>query len=319
MIRLVMLDPGGPERADRIRPFVPAGWEVAVARSREATDQEAALAGATYAITGDVPVTAAMMAVPGLRAVHKWGVGYDNIDLDAARRHGVRVLRTTGSNAVAVAETALGLVLALGRNLVRGHAGVADGGWPKGALAASSTTLSGRTVGIVGLGHVGTALARLLAGFGCPVLYAKRTRLDPAAEAALGVAHAPFDALLSGSDVVVLTCPLNDTTRGLVDARAIALMRPGALLVNVARGGVVVEADLARALRAGHLRGAAVDVFEREPIAPDNPMRGIDRAILTPHLAAVSADAFAPSVERMIENLRAVGNGRPPRAGDVLA
>lgn len=318
MTRLIMLDPMSSDRLDRIRPFVPEGWEVAAAPSRGAPDQEAALRGARFCITGDVPVTAAMMAVPGLKAVHKWGVGYDNIDLDAARAHGVRVLRTTGSNAVAVAETTLGLILALGRNVVRGHVGIARGEWRKGALAPSSSTLSGRTVGIVGMGYIGRALARLLRGFDCTIRYTKRTRLTAEEETSLGLTFDDFDDLMAEADVVTLNCELNDSTRNLIDWRALSLMKPSALLVNAARGGVVVEADLAEALREGRLAGAAVDVFGIEPVPSDNPLVGLDRVILTPHLGAISADSFTTNVMRMMANLEAIEDGRPPRNIDVL-
>lgn len=318
MTRLVMLDPTTPERLARLRSFAPEGWEVISAASRAPGDQLAALTGADFAITGDVPVDDAMMAVPGLRAVHKWGVGYDNIDLEAARAHGVRVLRTTGSNAVAVAETTLGLILAVNRNIARGHLGIARGQWLKGELAPSSMRLSGRVVGIIGLGHIGKALARLLTGFGCQVVYTKRSPLDPRDEAELGVRYAPLHDLLAQSDVVTLNTELNDTTRNLIDARALALMKPDAILVNCARGGVVVEADLAEALRAGRLRGAGVDVFAAEPIAPDNPLLGLDNVVLTPHLGAISADSFAPTVSRMMNNLAAIAEGRAPDAQDVL-
>lgn len=317
MTLVVMLDPGGKQRMDRVRPYLPAGWDVAVAASRSPEDQEAALQGADFAITGDVPVTAPMFATPGLKAVHKWGVGYDNIDLDAARKNGVRVLRTTGSNAVAVAETTLGLILGLGRNLVRGHVGIERGEWRKGEVAPSSMTLSGKTVGIVGFGYIGKALARLLGGFGCTILYNKRTPLTAAEEAELGVRFAPLDTLLGAADVVTLNLELNASTRNLIDARAIALMKPDAILVNAARGGVVVEADLAEALRAGHLRGAATDVFETEPITPDNPLIGIDRVILTPHVGALSGDV-SRSVTRMMENFQAIEAGRAPREIDIL-
>lgn len=318
MVRLILLDPAGPDRLARIRPFLPEGWVLGTAASRDPADQIAALEGARYAITGDVAVTAAMMAVPGLRAVHKWGVGVDNIDLAAAQAHGVRVLRTTGSNAVAVAETTLGLILALGRNLVRGHEGIREGRWRKGELSPTSIRLSGKTVGIVGLGHIGQALARLLAGFGCRILYTKRTPLAPEAEAALGVQFAPLDTLLAEADVVTLNCELNETTRGLIDAARLARMKPTALLVNVARGGVLVEADLAAAIRDGQLGGAAVDVFGVEPITPDNPLHGLDRVILTPHLGAISADSFAPTLTRMLDNLAAIEAGTGPRASDIV-
>lgn len=318
MPHIVLLDPSGPDRLDRMRALLPAGWTLGNAASRDAADQVAALVGADFAITGDLPVTAAMMAVPGLRAVHKWGVGYDGIDLDAARAHGVRVLRTTGSNAVAVAETTLGLILALNRNITRGHVAIHRGDWPKGELGATSLRLSGRRVGIIGMGHIGRALARLLRGFDCRILYTKRTPLPPEDEAAAGVTFAPLDDLLAQSDVVTLNCELNDSTRNLIDARRLALMRPDAILVNAARGGVLVEADLAAAIRAGHLRGAAVDVFAQEPISPDNPLIGLDRVILTPHLAAISSDAFVPTVTRMLTNFAAINAGHAPPPLDVL-
>ncbi|WP_374300636.1 2-hydroxyacid dehydrogenase [Paracoccus sp. (in: a-proteobacteria)] len=318
MTKIVLLDPSTPQRLERLRPFLPEGWTIATTTSRAPQDQLAGLQGATFAITGDVPVTAPMFAVPGLRAVHKWGVGYDGVDLQAARQHGVRVLRTTGSNAVAVAETTLGLILAVNRNIVRGHVGIQRGDWPKGEVGPTSTTLSGRTVGIVGMGHVGKALARLLRGFGCPVLYTQRTPLPRAEEADLNARHAPLEDLLAASDVVTLNCELNDSTRNLIDRDRLALMKPDAILVNAARGGVLVEADLAQAIREGRLRGAGIDVFSVEPLEQDNPLLGLERVVLTPHLAALDASGFAPSVMRMIENLVAVQNGTPPCQIDIL-
>lgn len=318
MTTVVLLDPAAPERLDRIRPFLPDGWRLATATSRAPDDQMAALQGALFAITGDMPVTAAMMAVPGLRAVHKWGVGYDSIDLDAARTHGVRVFRTTGSNAVAVAETTLGLILAVNRNIVRGHMGIAQGGWPKGKVGPTSVTLSGRTVGIVGMGHVGMALARLLGGFGCPVLYSKRNPLSAEEEACLNARHVPLDDLLAGSDVVALNCDLNDSTRNLINRDRLALMKPGAILINAARGGVLVEPDLAQALGAGRLRGAGIDVFSVEPIQPDNPLLALDNVVLTPHISGLDAEGFAPSIRRMAANLQAVLDEGEPNPTDIL-
>lgn len=318
MPRLVMLDPASPDRLDRIRPFLPEGWEIGTATSRGAEDQHAALLGSAFAITGDVPVTAQMFAVPGLKAVHKWGVGYDNIDLAAARQHNVCVLRTTGSNAAAVAETTLALILAVNRNIVRGHVGILNGQWRKGELSPTSTTLPGKVVGIIGMGHIGQALARLLAGFGCTILYTKRTPLPPEQEEALHARFLPLEELLRTSDVVTLNCELNATTRDLINRDTLRLMKPDAILINAARGGVMVEADVAEALRDGRLRGVGIDVFAQEPVAPDNPLIGLDRAVLTPHIGAVNADGFAPSMTRMMANLLAIHEGRAPREGDRL-
>ena len=317
-MHVVLLDPAAPERMARFASFLPEGWTIASATSRSAQDQIAAMQGAQFAVTGDVPVTAAMMAVPGLVAVHKWGVGYDSIDLEAARANGVRVLRTTGSNAVAVAESTLGLILALNRNLVRGHVGILNGQWLKGELSVTSMRLSGRTVGIVGFGYIGKALAKLLTGFDCRILYTKRTKLTEAEEAGLGARFAPLEDLLRESDVVTLNCELNASTRNLIDAERLALMKPDAILVNAARGGVMVESDVAEAVRQGRLRGVGVDVFETEPLPGDNPLRGLDRVITTPHVGAISADSYAPNVSRMVANLLALTEGRVPKDIDIL-
>lgn len=317
-MHIALLDPRNPEQLARFQGFLPDGWRVSTAASRSAADQLAALQTADFTITGDVPVTAEMMAVPGLKAVHKWGVGYDNIDLEAARRHGVRVLRTTGSNAVTVAETTLGLILSISRNLVRGHMGLQRGEWRKGELAASSTRISGRVVGIIGMGHIGQTLARLLAGFSCTILYSKRNPLDAETEASLSARHVPLEVLLREADIVTLNCELNDSTRNMINAERLALMKPDAILVNAARGGVMVEEDLAAAIRAGHLLGAGIDVFETEPLPADSPLIGLDRVVITPHIGAVSADGFAPSVTRMITNLQALAEGRVADPIDIL-
>lgn len=318
MTKLVMLDPSLPERLDRIRPFLPHGWEISTSPTRNPEDQLAALSGASFGITGDVPITAEMMAVGSLRAIHKWGVGYDNIDLNAARENGVRVLRTTGSNAIAVAETTLALILALNRNIVRGHVGITEGKWRKSELSPSSLRLSGKTVGIIGMGYIGKALARLLTGFGCIILYTKRTPLSAAEEAELGIRFADLEDLLQAADVVTLNCELNASTRNLINHKTLALMKPDAILVNAARGGVMVEEDVAEAIRAERLRGAGVDVFAQEPVSANNPLINLDRVIVTPHLGAISADSFVPSITRMIENLKAIADGREPAALDIL-
>lgn len=318
MTKVVLLDPASPDRMERISAFLPEGWDLSTSTSRAPADQIAALAGAQFAISGDVPVSAEMMAVPGLKAVHKWGVGYDGIDLDAARREGVRVLRTTGSNAVAVAETTLGLILAVNRNIMRGHDGIRAGQWLKGSLGPSSMMLSGRKVGIVGMGYIGKALARLLRGFGCTICYTKRAPLSEAEETELGIRFAPLDELLATSDVVTLNCELNESTRNLIGRDQLAMMKPDAILINAARGGVLDEDALAEAIRANRLRGAGIDVFAAEPIRPDNPLQGLERVVLTPHIAAISADSFASSLTRMMNNLRAIEEGREPRDIDIL-
>lgn len=318
---IVFLDPLKPAQMERLAPFAAPRFAIRTAASRERSDQVEAIRAATYAITGDVPVDAALMgegAAAGLRAVHKWGVGYDNIDLEAARRLGVRVMRTTGSNAVPVAETAVAMMLALSRRVVAGHLGVLGGGWPKGEIGPTTMMLSGKTVGLVGMGYIGTVVARLLSGFGCPILYAKPHALPEAEAAALNATHVPLERLLAEADIVSLHCALNDATRGLIGAAELASMKRGALLVNTARGGIVDEDALADAIECGHLAGAALDVFAEEPVPAGHRLVGLPGVITTPHTAAQAADNFAATVSRMIANITHVAEGRQPPEVDVL-
>ncbi|MEO1105343.1 MAG: NAD(P)-dependent oxidoreductase, partial [Pseudomonadota bacterium] len=240
METIVVLDPVAPERLDRMRPFLPPGFDLASTASRSPADQMAGALSADYIITGDVAVTDAMMREGGkgrLKGVHKWGVGYDNIDLDAARQAGVRVMRTTGSNAAAVAETALAMILALNRALLPGHEGIAHGKWLKGELGPSIFLLSGKTVGLVGLGFIGKTLARLLSGFGCRILYTKPAALPDHEAEPLGVTHVDLQTLLTQSDVISLHCVLNAQTANLIGADEFAAMKDGVLFINTARGG----------------------------------------------------------------------------------
>ena len=319
--RVVLLDPVTPERMEQIGAFLPDGYTLHTAASRSPQDQLQAIAGATYAITGGVPVTAEMMkagAASNLRAVHKWGVGYDNIDIESARSHGIRVMRTTGSNATAVAETAVGLILAAQRNIVAGHLALLEGEWAKGRLAQTCTLVANKTVGLVGLGYIGKSVARILRGFGCTTLYSKPTALSGEEERELGVTYAELTDLLDRCDVVSLHCALTSQTSGFINAAALARMKRGAYLVNTARGGIVIESDLADAVESGHLGGAAVDVFDEEPVPPGHRLLGLERVIVTPHLAALAAENFPASVQRMFTNFTCVTDGRDPPALDVV-
>ncbi len=320
-IPLVLLETMAPERFARFAALVPTEFAFSAAAGGTAQDRLAAIRGARFAIIGQSQVTAGMIragAAAGLRAIHKWGVGYDNIDIDAARAVGVRVLRTTGSNALPVAETTLAMMLALQRSVALGHARLAAGEWRPGAFGAHTALLSGRTVGLIGFGPIARHLARLLAPFGCRILYAKPAPIPNEEATALGVTHAPLEALLAEADIVSLHCALTAQTRGMIDAVALARMKPGALLVNTARGGLVDEAAVAASIRTGHLRGAAFDVFAEEPPRPDNPLLGLANVIATPHIAAQASDTFAPTVSRMMENLSRLAAGLPPRDGDLV-
>jgi phosphoglycerate dehydrogenase-like enzyme len=310
MPKIALLQPIAPEMAAIIQELLPENFAASAVKGRDVADLKAEVADAEYAVWWDVPVPAEVLeAGPKLKLLHKWGVGIDNIDLNACRARKIQVARTTGSNAVPVAEFAVGLMIALGRRIVPAHISTSAGGWAKNEVWKHSVLLSGKTVGIVGLGAIGRAVARRLSGFDGTVLYYNRTRLPEAEEAALGVSYRSLDALLAESDVVSLHCPLSPETKGMIDARALGLMKQGALLINVARGGVVIEADLVAALASGHLGGAAVDVFDQEPPPKDHPLLHMSNVIATPHCASTAFENSRRGVNHWLGNILRVSRG----------
>ena len=223
--------------------------------------------------------------------VGRLGVGLDNIDLEACAARGIAVVPATGANALAVAEYVIATAMLLLRGAYRSTAEVAAGGWPRQALG-NGREIGARTLGLIGFGSIGRHTARLARGVGMRVVAtdAMLEASDPTfAEA--NVTAVGLDELLATSDVVSLHVPLLAATCGLMDAARIAAMKPGAVLINTARGGIVDEAAVAAALRSGHLGGAALDVFEHEPLAADHPFAGCPNLLLTPHIAGVTAEA----------------------------
>ena len=244
------------------------------------------LRGYDKAITGlDVLDAAVFAAVPELRLVSKYGVGLDMIDLAAARRHGVSVRWTPGVNRQAVAELTICYMIALCRSVVPLARELAAGGWrhPGGRQISSST------VGIVGCGHVGQQVARLARAFGATVI-AHDIRAYDDFYRETGVTPATLDALLAQSDIVTIHVPLDPSTRGLIDARALARMKPDAFLVNTARGGIVDERALKQALIEGRLGGAAFDVFAVEPPV-DRELLMLPTFVGTPHIGGGTREA----------------------------
>jgi phosphoglycerate dehydrogenase-like enzyme len=310
--KIVVLDMMAEARADKLRELVPDGMTLGHGTAPGDEAMKALIADADYAIAGQVAVSGDVFrAARKLKLLHKWGVGVDNLDLEAARQCGIKVARTTGSNAVPVAEFALGLTLAALRGIAHGNAELQQGRW-KGlsGLPMQTFLLSGKTFGIVGFGAIGKTLARIIRGFGCTVLYNKRTPLTAAEEAEIGATYATLEELLARSDVVSLNCPLTPATRNLINKTTLQRMKKTAVLVNVARGGVVAEDDLVWALRNGVIHSAAMDVYEIEPLPPDSPLlQGIENLVVTPHLAAIAVDVFESSVRQMMHNIMCVSRG----------
>jgi phosphoglycerate dehydrogenase-like enzyme len=262
-----------------------------------------------------VPVTRRMIeSATRLKLIQQPTVGYDMIDVEAATEHGIPVANLAGFNAPTVAEHAIMLILSLLRNTIYVHRETCEGNWPQMEMWQQGRfgELGGKTLGILGLGTIGIELAKRARAFGPRIIYHNRSRLSEGEEEELGVEYCSFDELIERSDILSLHVPLTDETRGIMGKEQIDRMKPGAMLVNLSRGGVVDEHALAEALRVGRLSGAGVDVFEVEPINSDNPLIGLDNVILTSHVAGVSKEARVRSSNTVGENIRRILNGENP-------
>lgn len=271
------------------------------------------LAGAEAAVTllTDRVDAAFLDAAPTLRVVANVAVGYDNVDLDACRVRGITVTNTPGVLTDATADLTMGMILATTRRLVEGDRLIRSGTpWRWGMFMMLGTGLQGRRLGIVGMGAIGQAVAGRARAFGMDVVYHNRRRLDPEVEARYGARRVDLDELLDTSDVVSLHCPATPETHHLVDAEALARMRPTAHLVNTARGTVVDEAALAAALADGTIAGAALDVFEHEPQVHPG-LLGQERVVLVPHLGSATEETRAAMALTAARNVEAVLSGRP--------
>jgi D-3-phosphoglycerate dehydrogenase len=261
-------------------------------------------------VRSQVAVDAALIAAgTRLQVIGRAGVGVDNVDLDAATRAGITVVNAPTGNTIAAAEHTIALLFALARKVPAADASMRRGEWTRGPL--QGVQLRGRTLGIVGLGKIGMAIAERARGLGMSLLGS-----DPyvtAEQAALrGVELVSLEALLERSDAVTVHVPLTRSTAALLDAAALARMKPGAFVLNVARGGVVDEAALADALRAGRLGGAGIDVFEHEPPV-GSPLLDAPNTVLTPHLGASTAEAQVAVAEEIAEQVLDVLDGRAAR------
>jgi (S)-sulfolactate dehydrogenase len=234
---------------------------------------------------------AALAAAGALRVVGRLGVGLDNIDVPACEARGIEVIAATGANAESVAEYVVTVAMMLLRGAYFSTRAVEAGTWPRQTLSQGREA-SGKALGLVGFGSIGRLTARKAAALGMRVLgYDPVLRPDDPAWREHGAQHRDLNALLAESDVVSLHVPLTPQTRGLLGAERLARMKRDAVLVNTARGGIVDEAALAAMLRDGRLGGAALDVFEREPLAAGSALAGAPRLVLTPHIAGVTVEA----------------------------
>jgi phosphoglycerate dehydrogenase-like enzyme len=303
-----------PAILDVARAMVPPGFALLPAE-RRSPDFLAALPDAEFWMGfARAGLDAEFFAIGRrMKLVQLVSAGYDTIDLAAARRAGVPIANNGGSNAVSVAEHTVMLILAVLKRLVWCHTNVCAGQWRVGRFDEHRLhELEGKTVGIVGLGRIGKKVARRIRAFDARVQYYDVVRLTEDEEDALGVRFALFDELLRTSDVVTAHVPLTDATRGLFSTREFARMKPGAVFVNTCRGTVVDEPALEKALTAGHLGGAGLDVLAEEPPAPTHALFALPNVILTPHMAGPTWENWPRAFRNAFDNIQRVAGGRPP-------
>ncbi|GHV35546.1 D-glycerate dehydrogenase [Synergistales bacterium] len=271
------------------------------------------LADAEGAIVGHVKVDEEFLdAAPNLKVVSNFGVGYDNIDVPAASKRGVCVTNTPGVLTEATADLGFSLILASARRLMEANVFLRSGEWNTwNAELMVGVDVYGATVGIVGLGQIGQAVARRAKGFGMKILYCGDNR-KPEAEASLGAKYVSLDELLRESDFVSLHCPLNDKTRGLIGERELKMMKKTAILINIARGAVVDQKALFRACSEKWIYGAGLDVFECEPVPLDEPLLNLKNVTTLPHIGSASRASRDGMASCAASNLVAALQGKRP-------
>ncbi|MDW8106164.1 MAG: 2-hydroxyacid dehydrogenase [Armatimonadota bacterium] len=258
-----------------------------------------------------LPITRAMLErAPRLRLIQVAGAGVDHVDLDAARELGITVASLPAVQAISVAEHVVMAMLALLRGLIHVHTALKQGQWPFSYWMGYADDLYGKTVGIIGMGNTGRAVATRLQPFGVTKLYYDVVRLTPEQEAQFGVTYMELDELLPKCDFVTLHFALTPETRSILNRKRLFTMKRGAFLINTARAGLIEEHALIEALR-GHLGGAAIDVYWEEPLPANHPLLQLPNVILTPHGAGITRGAQQRIAQALVENLQRFVEGKP--------
>lgn len=302
-MKVVLAGPYPAGALERFQKLLP-GHEVVQLLTQEEYD---AMTDAQCIIVRILKTPEAVIARnPELKAVIRWGAGYDSVDIEAAGRRGVLVANTPGTNAYAVAELALGMMIALNRKVLGYWTNVKAGNWDRGAYGSVSLSLNHKTVGIVGGGNIGRRVARLVRTLGAQVLYYDVFRLPPEREQEAGMTYVPLEELLERSDLVSLHVPLLDTTRHIIGAEQLARMKPTACLINTARGGLVDDSALLAALKEDSLAGAGLDCVEDEASPVTAGLLACGNVLITPHIGGSTADladAMIPEIAGKIQSL----------------
>jgi len=316
MPKVIFFTSLAPATAALLTQHAPADFQVAIYPiDLPAAEQIALLHDADFLILFPGHIAEDVLrAAPHLKLIQLVSVGFDRMDLALCRALGIPVANNGGANALDVAEHTLALILSFYRRMVEMDRNVRTNRWYTIDSGATTYTIDGKRVGIVGLGKIGQRVARLVRAFGAEVIYYDAYPVAASIEAELGVRRVTLGELLRQADIVTLHMPLNAETRGFIGAAELAQMKPNALLINTCRGPVVNETALFETLQARRILGAALDVLEKEPPAPDNPLLQLDNVLFTPHTAGVTYDTWPRRGEFIFANVQRVWAGLPPLA-----
>jgi len=313
MSRILLIDPLPKPLVERLQPLFPGGAGFGVVSTTSEEDLAQLGVDAEILLVIRRTVDARLLSyTPHVRFVQEVGVGYDNLDLGALQAAGAVAANTPGANADAVAEQTILLMLALLKRFVPAESAARRGEWPTAEIVQEGVgDLAGATVGLVGFGHIGRAVAERLQPFGSHVQYTARHALDAATEQQLGVRYAALDDLLTSATIVSLHLPLTEETRGLMGEAELAKMRPGALLINTARGELLDENTLREALVSGKLAGVGLDVL-RDERPGGNPFADLPQVVVTPHMAGGSQAAIGRMMQMAMANVARFLRGETP-------
>jgi phosphoglycerate dehydrogenase-like enzyme len=308
MKKVLYLSHATPEVYAIIREAVPAGFELVTLEADSDDERRRKIAECEVVIVAATPLRQSVIdAAKRLRLVHHQGVGWqDTTDHEALRARGLPLALTPEGTTEGVAEHTVLLMLAVLKLLPYADSELRDGRFHINALRPVSRELGGMTIGYVGMGRIATAVAERLSTFKTRGIF-----FDPNVPAASGAERRSFDQLLREADVVTLHLPLTAMTRHMIGAAQFALMKRGSYLVNASRGGLVDESALVAALTSGQLAGAALDVFEKEPLPAGHPLSGLRNVVLTPHIAAGTRDALATKMRALFANVERFYRGEP--------
>ena len=314
MKKIALVGPYNTNTRKVLHETVPDGFEIYDVPTAEDFGK---LADADYIIIRTIKMNGQDIApAKNLKAIQKWGAGFDNLDIPSISKRNIPVMVCNGVNSEPVAELAVLHMLAVLRNLIPLNRKLKENQWCKDEYASKSYLLSGKTVGLVGLGNIGRKVARIVQGFEASVQYYDVFRISPEEEEKLGIKYVPFEELLKTSDIVSIHVPLMDSTRDMIKKEQMETMKKNAIIINTSRGGIVNEADLVEALENHTIMGAGLDAFVHEPPGVDCPFYKMDNVVVTPHSGGNTADNDLNMIKRCFENIVAIDEGKAIRRRD---